>query len=101
MRKVRVCVLFYFFTALYMSKNAKNIRLEKGFRGDPTSLQKFLALLFSCYVSFIFVLINIQKITKKHANNQKSQNIIFIINLDPKSSDRSFYFFLNQISNQF
>jgi len=50
---VRECVLFYFFTALYMSKNAKNIRLEKGFRGDPTSLRKFLVLLFSCYVSFI------------------------------------------------
>jgi len=27
----------------------KNIRLEKGFRGDPTSLRKFLTLLFfSC-----------------------------------------------------
>jgi len=28
----------------------KNIRLEKGFCGDPTSLRKFLVLLFSCYV---------------------------------------------------
>jgi len=29
--------------------------LEKGFHGDPTPLRKFLALLFSRHVSFIFM----------------------------------------------
>jgi len=57
------------------------MELEKGFRGDPTSLQKSLALLFPCYVSFIFyILINIQK-EQKHANNQKFTKIFFQINL--------------------
>jgi len=35
-----------FIPLLYIQKNAKNIRLEKGFRGDPTSLQKSRAFFF-------------------------------------------------------
>ena len=36
----------------------KNIRLEKGFRDDPTSLRKFLVLLFLLVTLVLFLCFN-------------------------------------------
>jgi len=93
-----MCPFIYLFLLLYIEKNAKKLDYIKGFCGDSMSLRNSRA--FIVMLALFLCLIDIQK-QQKHANNQKSQKNIFIINLDFQSNDPIFIFFLNQITINF